>query len=89
MDEERLLAADWLAQLRAAASCSQRERLAAERVMLLWERRRNSRQVWLMQEEEEEEEEEEDEIPENLRANIPMEDEGLQELSQALVGRGP
>ena len=85
MDEERLLAADWLARLRAAASRSQRERLAAERVMLLWERRRNPWQVRLMQEEEEEE----DKIPENLRANIPMEGEGLQELAQALVGRGP
>ena len=83
MDEERLLAADWLARLWAAASRSQQERLAAELVMLLWERRRNPRQVRLMQEEEE------DEIPENLRANIPMEGEGLQELAQALVGRGP
>ena len=84
MDEERFLAADWLVRLRAAASRSQRERLAAERVMLLWERRRNPRQVRLIQEEEEEE----DGIPENLRTNIPMEGKGLQDMAQALVGRG-
>ena len=53
--------------------------------MLLWFRRRNPRQVRLMQEEEEEEE---DEVQEDLRANIQMEGEGLQELAQALVGRG-
>ena len=34
-------------------------------------------------------EEEEDEVLENLWANIPVEGEGLQELAQALVGRGP
>ena len=76
------MAADWLAQLQAVASSSQRERLAAERVMLLWERRRNPRQVRLMQEEE-------DEVQEDLRANIQMEGEGLHELAQALVDRGP
>ena len=36
-----------------------------------------------------EEKEEEDEVQEDLRANIQMEGEGLQELAQALVGRGP
>ena len=82
MDEERVLAADWLARLLAAASRSQRKRLAAERVMLLWERRRNPRQARLMQEEE-------NEVQEDLRANIQMEGEGPQELAQALVDWGP
>ena len=80
-DEERVLAADRLARLQAAASHSQRERLAAERVMLLWERRRNPRQARLMQEEE-------DEVQEDLRANIQMDGEGPQELAKALVDQG-
>ena len=54
MDEERVLAADWLAWLRAVASCSQRERLAEERLMLTRKRRRSPRQGRLMQEEEDE-----------------------------------
>ena len=82
MGEERVLAADWLARLRAAASRSQWERLAEERLMLLWKRRRNPRQVRLMQEEEE------DEVQEDLRADIQMEGEGFQELAEALEEGG-
>ena len=82
MDEERVLGADWLAQLQTAASCSQRERLAVERVMLLRERRMNPWQARLVQEEE-------DEVQEDLRVNIQMEGEGPQELAQALVDQGP
>ena len=81
MDEERVLAADWLARLRAASSRSQRKRLAEEQLMLLWKRKRNPRQVRLMQEEE-------DEVQEDLRANIQTEGEGSQELAQALEDQG-
>ena len=73
MDEERVLAADWLARLQAAASCSQRERLAEGRLMLLRKRRRSPRQVRLMQEEEE------DEVQGDLLVNIPKGDEESQE----------
>ena len=68
MDEERVLAADWLARLRAVASRSQWERLAVGRLMLLWKRRRSPRQVRLMQEEE-------DEVRGDLLVNIPKGDE--------------
>ena len=54
MDEERVLAADWLPRLRAVTSRSQREWLAEGRLMLLWKRRRSPRQVLLVQEEEDE-----------------------------------
>ena len=72
MDGERVLAADWLARLRAVASRSQRERLAEGRLMLLWKRRRSPRQVRLMQEEE-------DEVRGDLLVNIPKGDEESQE----------
>ena len=68
MDEERVLAADWLARLRAVASRSQQERLAEGRLMLLWKRRRSPRQTRLMQEEE-------DEVRGDLLVNIPKWDE--------------
>ena len=74
MDEERVLAVDWLARLRAAASRSQRERLTEGRLMLLWKRRRSPRQVQLMQEEE-------DEVRGDLLVNIQKADEESQELA--------
>ena len=73
MDEKRTLAADWLARQRAVASHLPRERLAAEQVLMLWERRRNPRQARLMQEEE-------DRAPEVLKVDIQKNDEGFQEL---------
>ena len=72
MDEERVLAAEWLAWLRAVASRSQQERLAEGRLLLLWKRRRSPRQVQLMQEEE-------DEVRGDLLVNIPKGDEESQE----------
>ena len=69
MDEERVLAADWLARLRAVASRSQRERLAEGWLMLLWKRRRSLRQVRPMQEEED------DEVRGDVLVNIPKGDE--------------
>ena len=74
MDEERVLASDWLARLRAAASRSQREQLAEGRLMLLWKRRRSPRQVRLIHEEE-------DEVRGDLLVNIQKEDEESQELA--------
>ena len=68
MDEERVLAADWPARLRVAASCSQRERLAEGGLMLWWKRRRSPQQVRLMQEEE-------DEVRGDLLVSIQKEDE--------------
>ena len=76
MDEEQVLAADWLARLRAVALCSQRERLAEGRLMLLWKRRKSPRQVRLVQEEE-------DEVREDLLVNTQEEDEESQELALA------
>ena len=73
MDEERVLAADWLARLRADASRSQWERLAEGQLMLLW-KRRTPRQVRLMQEEE-------DKVRGDLLVNIQKEDEESQELA--------
>ena len=81
MDEERVLAADWLARLRAVASRPQRERLAEGRLMLLWKRRRSPRQVWLVQEEE-------DEVREDLLVYIQEGDEESRELASALEDRG-
>ena len=81
MDEERVLAADWLARLRAVASCSQRERLTEGRLMLLWKRRRSPRQVRLVQEEE-------DEVRGDLLGDTQEEDEESQELALALEDRG-
>ena len=81
MDEERVLAADCLVQLRAAASRSQRERLAEGRLMLLWKRRRNPRQVRLVQEEE-------GKVREDLLVDTQEEDEGSQELALAPEDRG-
>ena len=72
VDEERVLASDWLERLRVAASRSERERLAEGQLMLLWKRRRNPRQVRLMQEEE-------NEVQEDLRVNIQTGDEESQE----------
>ena len=74
MDEERVLAAAWLARLRVAASRSQRERLAEGLLMLLWKRRRSARQVRLIQEEE-------DEVRGDLLVNIQKGDEESQELA--------
>ena len=81
MDEERVLAADWLARLRAVASRSQWERLAEGRLMLLWKKRRSPRQVRLMQEEE-------DEVREDLLVNTQEEDEESRELAVAPEDRG-
>ena len=81
MDEERVLAADWLARLRAVASRSQRERLAEGRLMLLWKRRRSPRQVRLVQEEE-------DEVQGDLLVDTQEEDEESQELALAMEDRG-
>ena len=73
MDEQRVLAVDWLARLRAAASRSQLEQLAEGRLMLLRKKRRSPRKVWLMQEEED------DEVRGDLLVNIPKGDEESQE----------
>ena len=81
MDEERVLAADWLARLLAVASCSQREQLAEGRLLLLWKRRGSPRQVWLVQEEE-------DEVQGDLLGDTQEEDEEPQELALALEDRG-
>ena len=81
MDEERVLAPDWLARLRAIASRSQRERLAEERLMLLRKRRRSPRQGRLMQEEE-------DEAWQDLLVDTQEEDEGSRWLVLAPEGRG-
>ena len=77
MDEEQVLAADWLARLRAVASRSQQERLAEGWLMLLWKRRRSPRQVRLVQEEE-------DKAREVLLGDTQEEDEESQELALAL-----
>ena len=74
MDKEWVLAADWLARLRAAACCSQRERLVEGWLMLLWKRRRSPRQVRLMQEEE-------DEVRGDLLVNIQKGNEESQKLA--------
>ena len=81
MDEERVLADDWLARLRAVASRSQRGRLAEERLMLMRKRRRSPRQGRLVQEEE-------DEAWQDLLVDTQEEDEGSQGLVLALEGRG-
>ena len=81
MDEERVLATDWLARLRAVASRSQRERLAEERLKLMWKRRRSPRQGRLMQEEE-------DEVWQGLLVDTQEEDEGSRGLVLAPEGRG-
>ena len=81
MDEERVLTADWLARLRAVASRPQRERLAEERLMLMWKRRRSPRQGRLVQEEE-------DEAWQDLLVDTQEEDEGSRGLVLALEGRG-
>ena len=81
MDEERVLAADWLAWLWAVASRSQRERLVEERLMLLRKRRRSPRQGRLMQEEE-------DEAWQDLLVDTQEEDEGSRGLVLAPEGRG-
>ena len=81
MDEERVLAADWLARWRVVASCSQRERLAEERLMLMWKRRRSPRQGRLMQEEE-------DEAWQDPLVDTQEEDEGSRGLVLAPEGRG-
>ena len=56
MDEERVLAADWLARMRAVASRFQRERLvpAVERLAQVLKRRMSPRQGRLRQEGEDE-----------------------------------
>ena len=77
MDEERVLAADWLARLQAVASRSQRERLAEERLMLMRKRRRSPRQGRLVQEEE-------DEAWQDLPVNTQEEDEESRGLVLAL-----
>ena len=81
MEEERVLAAGWLARLRAVASRSQWERLAEERLMLMRKRRRSPQQGRLMQEEE-------DEAWQDLRADTQEEDEGSRGLVLAPEGRG-
>ena len=81
MDEERVLAADWLARLRVGAFRSQRERLAEGRLMLLWKRRRSHQQVLLVQEEE-------DEVREDLLVYIQEGDEESRELASSLEDRG-
>ena len=82
MDEERALAADWLAQLRAVASCSQRERLTEVRLLLIRKRRRSPRQGRLVQEEEE------DEAWQDLLVYTQEEDEGSRGLVLAPEVRG-
>ena len=74
MDEERALAVDWLAWLRAVASRSQREQLAEGWLMLLWERRRSPRQVRLVQGEE-------DKVREDMLVYIQEGDEESRELA--------
>ena len=81
MDKERVLAADWLAWLRAVASRSQRERLAEERLMLMRKRRRSPRQGRLMQEEE-------NEAWQDLLVDTQEDDEGSRGLVLAPEGRG-
>ena len=81
MDEERVLAADWLARLRAVASRSQRERLAEERLMLMRKRRRSPRQGRLVKEEE-------DEAWQDVLVDTQEEDEGSRGLILAPEGRG-
>ena len=81
MDEELVLAADWLAQMRAVTSHSQRERLAEEQLTLMRKRRRRPRQGRLMQEEE-------DEAWQDLLVDTQEEDEGSRGLVLALEGRG-
>ena len=81
MDEERALAIDWLARLRAVAYCSQRERLAEERLMLMRKKRRSPRHGRLMQEEK-------DEAWQDLLVDTREEDEGSRGLALAPEGRG-
>ena len=81
MDEERVLAADWLARLRAVASRSQLERLAEERLMPMQKRRRSPRQGRLVQEEE-------DEAWQDLLVNTQEEDEESRGLVLALEDQG-
>ena len=82
MDKKWTLAAEWLARQRGVASRLQRERLAAERVLMLWKRRRNPRQAQLMQEEE-------DWAPEDLKVDIQKKDEGFQELVRVREDQEP
>ena len=81
MDEERVMAADWLARLQAVASLFQREQLAEERLVLVWKRRRSPWQEQLLQEEE-------DEVWQDLLVDIQEEGEGPQELVLVPEGRG-
>ena len=81
MDEERVLAADWMAWFWAVASCTQRERLAEGRLILVWKRRRSPRQMRLVQKEE-------DEAQGDLLGDTQEEDEESQELALALEDRG-
>ena len=81
MDEEQVLAADWLERSQEVASRSQREWLAEGRLMLLWKMRRSPRQVRLAQEEE-------DEVRGDLLGDTQEEDEESQELALALEDRG-
>ena len=64
------------------ASCLPRERQAAERVLMLWERGWNPRQARLMQEEE-------DGAPEVLKEDIQRKDEGFQGLVRFREGQEP
>ena len=64
------------------ASRLPRERQAAERVLMLWERRRNPRQARLVQEEE-------DGAPEVLTEDSQKKDEGFQELVRVREDQEP